>query len=98
MNKEPVGRHLMGNSVGEREKGRMMTKQDVERRLELKKADVKFFEGLLKDWPEEKVIEGSGWKAVQIITETKKSMQIRLRSSSKREEFSRYMEEQSKYD
>jgi hypothetical protein len=44
---------------------------------------VKFFEGLLKDWPEEKVIEGSGWKAVQIITETNESMQRRLRSMSK---------------
>ena len=83
MEKEPVGRHIMGNSVGAREKGLIMTKQDVEKRLELKKADVKFFEGLLKDWPEEKVIEGSGWKAVQIITETKESMQRRLRSMSK---------------
>tara|TARA_R110000737_G_scaffold60175_1_gene86926 strand:- start:44 stop:340 length:297 start_codon:yes stop_codon:yes gene_type:complete len=96
MEKEPVGRHIMGNSVGAREKGRIMTKQDVEKRLELKKADVKFCEDLLKDWPEEKVIEGSGWKAVQIITETKESMQLRLRTISKTD-FSRLMSEQSKY-
>ena len=83
MEKEPVGRHIMGNSVGDREKGLIMTKEDVENRLELKKADVKFCEDLLKDWPEEKVIEGSAWKTVQIITETKESMQRRLRSMSK---------------
>jgi len=50
-------------------KERMLTKEDVERKLKLRKDDVVFYEDLLTNWPEDKVL-GSGWTAIQVLTLT----------------------------
>ena len=50
-------------------KERMLTKEDVERKLKLRKDDVVFYEDLLTNWPEDKVLD-SGWTAIQVLTLT----------------------------
>jgi hypothetical protein len=60
---------LTREDVERRLKERKLTREDVERRLKLRKEDVVFYESLLKNWPEDKVL-GSGWTAIQVLTPT----------------------------
>jgi len=50
-------------------KDKLLTKRKVERFLKLAKANVSFYEEMLKNWPDDKEV-GKGFTAIQVLTES----------------------------
>ena len=50
-------------------KDKLLTKAKVERFLKQSKANVSFYEEMLKNWPDDKEV-GKGFTAIQVLTES----------------------------